>query len=119
MIHSACGVRIADVGLAEIGWRGDLVVPWLGFDASLSPALGARTMGNLALGSAYAGFCPGIGLYVRCTPAIDVGISNQPVIYFIKLGGAFRSLLTCSLRERAHHRGEDEQEVGDNETSEH
>jgi hypothetical protein len=76
-------------------------------------------MGNLILESAYVGFCPGIGLSVRCTPALDVGISYQPVIYFIYLGGAFRSLLTCSLRERAHHRGEDEQEVGHDETSEH
>lgn len=88
MIHSAGGVQIADTRLVVIGWRSDLVLPWLGFDASLSPVLGARITGNLIQGSAYVGVCPGIGLYVRCTPAIDVGISYQPVVNLFNLGGA-------------------------------
>lgn len=88
MIHAAGGVQIADARLVVIGWRSDLVVPWLGFDANLSPVVGARIKGNLIQGSAYVGICPGVGLYVRCTPAIDAGVSYQPVIILFNFGGA-------------------------------
>jgi hypothetical protein len=88
MIHTAGGVQIADTRLVVLGWRSDLVVPWLGIDASLSPAVGARITGNLIQGSAYVGICPGVGLYVRCSPAIDVGFSYQPVINLFNFGGA-------------------------------
>jgi hypothetical protein len=88
MIHNTGGVQIVDTKLLVIGWRGEMIAPWLGFDASLSPVAGARITGNLVQGSAYVGFCPAVGLYVRCTPAIDVGLSYQPVVNLFNLGGA-------------------------------
>ncbi len=69
-------------------WRGELIAPWLGFDASISPVAGARITGNLIQGSAYVGISPAVGLYVRCTRAIDVGLSYQPVVNLFHFGGA-------------------------------
>lgn len=86
--HSVGGVRIADTKFLVIGWRGEMIVPWLGFDASLSPVAGARITGNLIQGSAYVGISPAVGLHVRCTPAIDVGLSYQPVVNLFNFGGA-------------------------------
>jgi hypothetical protein len=88
IVHSVGGVQIADTKFAVIGWRGEMVAPWLGLDVSLSPVAGARITGNLIHGSAYVGICPALGLYVRCTPAIDVGLSYQPVVNLFNFGGA-------------------------------
>lgn len=88
MIHTVGGVQIADTKFAVIGWRGETILPWLGLDASLSPVAGARITGNLIHGSAYVGIGPAVGLYVRCAPAIDVGLSYQPVVNLFNFGGA-------------------------------
>jgi len=85
---SVGGVQIADTKFAVVGWRGEMVAPWLGLDVSLSPVAGARITGSLIHGSAYVGICPAVGLYVRCTPAIDVGLSYQPVVNLFNFGGA-------------------------------
>jgi hypothetical protein len=87
VVHNVGHVQIADTKFAVIGWRGELAAPWLGFDVSISPVAGARTTGNLVQGSAYVGIGPSAGLYVRCTPAIDVGLSYQPVINVFNFGG--------------------------------
>jgi hypothetical protein len=97
MIHNTGGVQIADTKFLVVGWRGEMIVPWLGFDASLSPVAGARITGNLIQGSAYVGICPAVGLYVRCTPAIDVGLSYQPVVNLFNFGGA------DEVRNRTYH----------------
>jgi hypothetical protein len=88
IVHNVGGVQIADTKFAVIGWRGEMIVPWLGLDVSLSPVAGARITGNLIHGSAYVGICPAVGLYFRCTPAIDVGLSYQPVVNLFNFGGA-------------------------------
>ncbi len=77
MLHNAGGVQIADTKIFVVGWRRKMIVPWLGFDASLSPVAGARITGNLVQGSFYVGISPAVGLYVRCTQDIDVGLSNE------------------------------------------
>jgi hypothetical protein len=88
MLHNAGGIQIADTRFLVIGWRGEMIAPWLGLDASLSPVAGARITGNLIQGTAYAGISPAVGLYVRCTPTIDVGLSYQPVVNLFCFGGA-------------------------------
>jgi hypothetical protein len=97
MLHNAGGVQIADTKIFVIGWRGEMIVPWLGLDASLSPVAGARITGNLIQGTAYVGISPSVGLYVRCTPAIDVGLSYQPVVNLFHFGGS------DEVRNRTYH----------------
>jgi hypothetical protein len=96
-IHNAGGVQIADTRPAVLGWKGELIAPWLGLDASLSPVVGARITGHLIHGSAYVGICPAIGFYVRCAPAVDVGLSYQPVVNLFNFGGS------DEIRNKAYH----------------
>jgi hypothetical protein len=87
-IHSAGGVQIADTRPVVLGWKGELIAPWLGVDASVSPVVGARITGNLIHGSAYVGICPALGFYIRCAPDIDIGLYYQPVINLFNFGGS-------------------------------
>jgi hypothetical protein len=96
-VHSAGGVQIADTRPVVLGLRGEMIAPWLGFDASLSPVVGARITGNLIQGSAYVGICPAVGFYVRCAPDIDIGVSYQPVINLFNFGGS------DEIRNKAYH----------------
>lgn len=77
-LHSAGGVDIADTKPLTFGWRG-LVVPWLGLDVSLSPAIGARIYENTLDGTAYFGVCPAVGLFVPLSSAVDLALSYEPV----------------------------------------
>jgi hypothetical protein len=97
VVHSVGGVQIADTRLALLGWKAELISPWLGIDMSLSPVMGARTTGTLVQGSAYVGICPAVGFYVRFTPAFELGLSYQPVVHVFNFGGA------DGIRNKAYH----------------
>jgi hypothetical protein len=87
LYHSVGGVSVTDVKYATLGWRG-LLAQWLGFDASLSPVLGARISGNTIEGNAYLGICPSLGFFIPVSGAMDIAISYEPVINLFIIDGS-------------------------------
>jgi len=85
-LHAAGGVDIADTKPVTLGWRG-LIAPWLGFDGSISPAIGARIYENTLDGSAYFGVCPAIGFFVPISPSVDIALSYEPVFNLYTFDG--------------------------------
>jgi hypothetical protein len=88
IVHQAGEVVIGDVKIATLGWRGELVPRVMGADASLSPVLGKRIIGNTVQGSGYVGICPAVGFFFCIGPTIDLEIVYEPVINIFTINGS-------------------------------
>jgi hypothetical protein len=95
IMHTVGGVTIGDTRPVTIGWRKEVAYP-LGFDMSLSPVLGSRTIGNTILGNLYLGIKPMAGIFFVINENIDIEIAYEPVIHIFNFSGS-------DVRNKTYH----------------
>jgi hypothetical protein len=93
--HTVGGVLIGDMRPATIGWRKEAARPF-GFDMSVSPVLGSRTIGNTILGNLYLGVKPMVGAFFVVNEKIDVELAYEPVIHIFNFSGS-------EVRNKTYH----------------
>lgn len=81
------GVKINDLRVAGIGYRGKTFIKNLGFSTSISAAFGQRRIENMVYGDFYWGIAPELGLYFPHNAPIDFEIILAPMIHIYNLGG--------------------------------
>lgn len=85
--HTVGSVLIGDCRPVTLGWRiENKGLP--GFDLSISPVLGSRSIGNTIYGTCYFGVKPTAGMFLAITDHIDIELAYEPVLNLLRFSGS-------------------------------